>query len=150
MGIDPELTVAIEANDISAHFDGTEPERTSLFIHESTHPNVVDQPAAQRWVVHDGGIGARLRPDEDLHSVNMIASSCTHVVMWALKELGCDPVVFVGLDLALEDGKQYSDGCEGWTPTQQTLEVEGYHGEKVQTLSQYNVFSVISLSLLDP
>ena len=27
-----------------------------------------------------------------------------------------------------------------WTPTQRTLEVEGYHGEKVQTLSQYNVF----------
>ena len=72
--------------------------------------------------------------------MNMIASSCTHVVMWALKEFGCDPIVFVGLDLALEDGRQYADGCEGTTPTQQTLEVDGYFGEKVQTLSQYNVF----------
>ena len=140
LGVDPEMVVAIEANDISSHFNDTEPERTSLFIHESTHPNVVDQPVAQRWVVHDSEIGRRLRDDESLKSIDMVASSCTHVVMWALKELGCDPIVFVGLDLALEDGKQYSEGCEGWTPTQQTLEIEGYHGEKVQTLSQYNVF----------
>ena len=140
MGVDPELTVAIEGYDISNHFDNSDPTRTSLFLHESTNPNVVNLPVAQRWVVHDGGIGARLRPDENLRSVNMVASSCTHVVMWALKELGCDPIVFVGLDLALEDGRQYADGCEGTTPTQQTLEVDGYFGEKVQTLSQYNVF----------
>ena len=140
MGVNPELTVAIEANDISSHFDNTDPSQTSLFIHESTHPNVVNQPAAQRWVVHDGDIGRRLREDDELRSINMVASSCTHVVMWALKELGCDPIVFVGLDLSLEDGRQYSEGCEGWTPTQQTLEVDGYYGEKVQTLSQYNVF----------
>ncbi len=140
MGVDPELIVAIEANDISSHFEDTVPERTSLFIHESTHPNVVDQPVAQRWVVHDSEIGRRLKGDESLKSIDMVASSCTHVAMWALKELGCDPIVFVGLDLALEDGKQYSEGCEGWTPTQQTLEIDGYHGDKVQTLSQYNVF----------
>ena len=66
MGVDPELTVAIEANDISNHFDNSDPERTSLFIHESTNPNVVDLPAAQRWVVHDGGIGARLRPGREI------------------------------------------------------------------------------------
>lgn len=140
MGVDPELVVAIEANDISSHFDDTEPERTSLFIHESTHPKVVGQPVAQRWVVHDSEIGRRLKNDDNLKSIDMVASSCTHVAMWALKELGCDPIVFVGLDLALEDGKQYSEGCEGWTPTQQTLEVDGYYGDKVQTLSQYNVF----------
>lgn len=140
LGVNPELTVAIEANDISSHFDNTDPTKTSLFLHESTHPNVVEQDVAQCWVVHDGAIGRRLRNDNKIGSLNMLASSCTHVAMWALKEMGCDPIVFVGLDLALEDGKQYSDGCEGWTPTQLSIEVEGYYGDKVQTLAQYNVF----------
>ena len=140
MGVDPELIVAIEGNDISDHFKDTDPSRTSLFCHESTHPEVASQPAAQRWVVHDCAVGAQLRPAENLHAVSMLASSCTQVAMWALKQMGCDPIVFVGLDLALEDGRQYSEGCEGWTPTQATLEVEGYHGGTVQTLAQYNVF----------
>jgi hypothetical protein len=140
MGVDPELTVAIEANDISSHFDGTDPTKTSIFLHESTHPNVVGKPFAQRWVVHDGEIGSRLRDGEELRSISMLASSCTHVALWTLKELGCDPIVFVGLDLALEDGRQYTEGCEGSTPTQQYIEIEGYDGEPVQTIAQYNVF----------
>jgi hypothetical protein len=90
--------------------------------------------------VHDCEVGAQLRPEENLHTVSMLASSCTQVAMWALKHMGCNPIIFVGLDLALEDGRQYSDGCEGWTPAQSTLEVEGYHGGTVQTLAQYNVF----------
>ena len=140
LGVDPELTVAIEANDISSHFEGSDPTRTSLFLHESTHPNVVAQPAAQHWVVHDGEIGRRLRNDESLRSLSIVASSCTHIAMWALNQMGCDPIVFIGLDLALEDGKQYTDGCEGSTPTQQHIEIDGYNGGKVQTIAQYNVF----------
>jgi hypothetical protein len=100
----------------------------------------VDQPAKQRWVMHDSSLGRDFRPKEELRPVSMIASSCTHVAFWALKQMGCDPIIFVGLDLALDNGRQYSDGCEGWTPTQGRLEVDGYHGEKVETLSQYNVF----------
>ena len=54
--------------------------------------------------------------------------------------MGCDPIVLVGLDLVLEDGKQYTDGCGGWTRSQGKLEVEGYYGDKVETIATYNTF----------
>jgi hypothetical protein len=140
IGVNPELSVAIEANDISFHFDSTDVEHASIVVSESSAPEVVSLPAAQFWVMHDSLVGNWLR-EENVMPPNMVASSCTHVVFHALRNMGCNPIYLVGLDLALaDDGRQYSEGCAGWTPNQASIECEGYHGGRVQTIAQYNTF----------
>lgn len=139
LGVDPDMTVAIEANDLAPHWVDTRVEETSIMVSENSAPGTIAQPARQFWVMHDGTVGKWLR-DENPSAPNMIASSCTQVALWALMEMGCDPIVMVGLDLSLENGKQYTDGCKGWTRTQGEIEVDGYYGEKVQTIATYNVF----------
>ncbi|MAO84094.1 MAG: hypothetical protein CMH50_09475 [Myxococcales bacterium] len=139
MGVDPDLTVAIEANSLAPHFENTRVDETSIMLSENSAANTVSQPARQFWVMNDGTVGNWLR-EEEVQSPNMVASSCTQVALWCLKELGCNPIVLVGLDLALEDGKQYTDGCAGWTSTQGNLEVDGYYGDKVETIATYNTF----------
>jgi hypothetical protein len=140
MGVYPELSVAIEANDISSHYDDADVTRTSIVVSESSAPEVVGLPAAQFWVMHDVLVGNWLR-EEEVAPPKIVASSCTHVVFHALRYMGCNPIYLVGLDLALaDDGRQYTDGCIGWTPQQATLECEGYDGGTVQTIAQYNTF----------
>ncbi|HBU46996.1 MAG TPA: hypothetical protein DEB46_01675 [Myxococcales bacterium] len=139
LGVDPDLTVAIEANCLAPHWENTRVEETSIMLSENSAASTVAQPAKQFWVMNDGTVGHWLR-EEEVRGPNMIASSCTQVALWCLKEMGCDPIVLVGLDLALEDGKQYTDGCGGWTRKQGKLEVEGYYGEKVETIATYNTF----------
>ena len=138
-GVDPDLTVAIEANCLAPHWENTRVEETSIMLSENSAASTVAQPARQFWVMNDGTVGQWLR-EESVQAPNMIASSCTQVALWCLKEMGCDPIVLVGLDLALEDGKQYTDGCGGWTRSQGKLEVEGYYGDKVETIATYNTF----------
>tara|TARA_Y100001934_G_scaffold282342_1_gene395601 strand:+ start:401 stop:2869 length:2469 start_codon:yes stop_codon:yes gene_type:complete len=139
MGIDPDLTVCVEAYPLEPHFDGVRVEGTSILVSENTAPDTIGRPVKQFWVIHDGTVGKWLRPEEPV-TPSIMASSCTQVALWALMQMGCDPIVLVGLDLALEDGKQYAEGCKGWTSGQGLVEVEGYYGGKVQTLPTYNVF----------
>jgi len=56
--------------------------------------------------------------------------------------LGCNPIIFLGQDLAYTDGKHHADSCGGTTLKEDDdlIEVEGIDGNKVFTNSVWHTF----------
>lgn len=57
--------------------------------------------------------------------------------------LGCNPIIFIGQDLAYTDGKYHADSCNDTTESDTVddmIEVEGIDGNKVFTNSVWHTF----------
>jgi hypothetical protein len=111
-GIVPELVVVIEANDVSGHFAGVPHlDRMTLLPGPLGHPAHFAVPVGARLAVALGGSVPgdwlqRARGCRQLASGGSVAC----VAFSALHLLGCDPLVLVGMDLALTDGRTHAGG----------------------------------------
>lgn len=113
-GIVPELVVVIEANDVSGHFAGVPHlDRMTLLPGPLGHPAHFAVPVGARLAAALGGSVPgdwlqRARGCRQLESGGSVAC----VAFSALHLLGCDPLVLVGMDLALTDGRTHAGGTE--------------------------------------
>lgn len=81
--------------------------------------------------------------EDDLKKVSIIGSgpSVANVAVALAEYLGCQPIVFIGQDLAYTSGKKHAKSTissfDGGNDVKGQYEVDGYYDEKVKTSSQF-------------
>ncbi|HEX3760797.1 MAG TPA: 6-hydroxymethylpterin diphosphokinase MptE-like protein [Kofleriaceae bacterium] len=114
-GVEPDLVITVDPQDVRYHFAGCDLSRTCLVNAATVHPTLFDLPA-QRFLT----LSANSAIDDwifdaigDQATVPGGGSVATSALSLALA-WGCDPIVFLGLDLSFPGGAYYvstsSDG----------------------------------------
>jgi hypothetical protein len=142
-GIEPDLVVTVDPQDVRYHFAGCDLSRTCLVNAATVHPTLFELPA-QRFLT----LSANSAIDDwifDCVGEDAVVpgggSVATTAFSLALK-WGCDPIVFLGLDLSFPGGVYYvatsSDGgaraeidargvmrVAGWSPGFEAMKAAG-------------------------
>jgi hypothetical protein len=114
-GLVPDLVLSVDPQDVRYHFAGCDLSRSCLVNAATVHPSLFDLPA-QRFLTLssncaiDDWIYDGLGEDAIVPGGGSVATTAFSLaVKW-----GCDPIVFVGLDLSFTGGAYYvatsSDG----------------------------------------
>lgn len=138
-GIRPDFVVAIDPqeNAISAYKEGTQndiPFITSLF----TTTEVVSRHKGAKYFIlpHTAPMLDKVRLGTQVPRID-VGGTVANAIVSVAYEMGCDPIVFIGQDLAYTKGQTHYRGTEegtkgvGEEEKAQLVEVEGYQGGKV-------------------
>ncbi|MEO8549320.1 MAG: 6-hydroxymethylpterin diphosphokinase MptE-like protein [Kofleriaceae bacterium] len=107
-GLTPDLVITVDPQDVRYHFNGCDVSKMTLVNAATCHPGLFELPAKRfitlsansaidDWIFD--GLGEEARAPGG-------GSVATSTFSLALR-LGCDPVVFVGLDLSFPGGNYY-------------------------------------------
>jgi hypothetical protein len=142
-GVVPDLVITVDPQDVRYHFAGCDLSRTCLVNAATVHPALFDLPA-QRFLTLsansaiDDWIFDAVGEEAIVPGGGSVATTAFSLALrW-----GCDPIIFLGLDLSFPDGKYYvstsSDGeararvdshgivrVEGWSPGFQAMKAGG-------------------------
>jgi|GEM_PF-1041559 len=112
-GIEPDLTMVVDAQDVSYHFDDIDPRFVgALTTGASAVPKLFDVPAPRNltfaanplledWVFHAVGESAFVT----------CGGSVSTSAMGLAAAWGCSPIITCGLDLSFPGGKHYAEGA---------------------------------------
>jgi len=114
-GVEPDLVITVDPQDVRYHFAGCDLSRTCLVNAATVHPTLFDLPA-QRFLTLsansaiDDWIFDAIGEHATIPGGGSVATSALSLALaW-----GCDPIVFLGLDLSFPGGAYYvstsSDG----------------------------------------
>ncbi|TMQ16146.1 MAG: DUF115 domain-containing protein [Deltaproteobacteria bacterium] len=114
-GVTPDLVITVDPQDVRYHFAGCDLSRTCLVNAATVHPALFDLPA-QRFLTAsancaiDDWIFDGVGETAVLPGGGSVATSALSLgLAW-----GCDPIVFLGLDLSFPGGAYYvSTSCDG-------------------------------------
>jgi len=114
-GVVPDLVVTVDPQDVRYHFAGCDLSRTCLVNAATVHPALFELPA-QRFLTLsancaiDDWIFDGIGEDATVPGGGSVATTALSLAL----KWGCDPIVFVGLDLSFPGGEYYvstsSDG----------------------------------------
>jgi 6-hydroxymethylpterin diphosphokinase MptE-like protein len=142
-GVVPDLVITVDPQDVRYHFAGCDLSRICLVNAATVHPALFELPA-QRFLTLsancaiDDWIFDGLGEDAVVPGGGSVATSAFSLAL----KWGCDPIVFVGLDLSFSGGAYYvatsSDGAararvddhgvmqvEGWSAGFQAMKAAG-------------------------
>jgi len=139
-GANPELSVAIESNDITYQFDGLDLTRTYLALLSRVHPAL--------WRLEPRGFfGFAPAERMDASILNMfgrasildVGGSVSTAAFEIGRSMGANPIILVGLDLAFDtSGRSHATGCGTGK--------EDFYGElkpeRADHLKRYGIFFV--------
>jgi len=131
-GVIPDLIVCGEKMDLPGHFTGGEEDsQVRLLLSDVVHPNMLRREARGKFIFvstfmrlslrHAGFWGQNYCPD--------VGGSVTTTALSIGVDLGCDPVVMIGQDLAFGE---HSTHAEGATYSDQSLHFEENGMVKIQ------------------
>ncbi|HET7502725.1 MAG TPA: 6-hydroxymethylpterin diphosphokinase MptE-like protein [Kofleriaceae bacterium] len=107
-GLVPDFVVSVDPQDVRYHFAGCDLSRSCLVNAATVHPSLFELPA-QRFLTLsansaiDDWIFSGLGEDAVIPSGGSVATTAFSLALtW-----GCDPIVFVGLDLSFPGGQYY-------------------------------------------
>jgi hypothetical protein len=114
-GVTPDLVLTVDPQDVRYHFDGCDLSQTCLVNAATAHPALFELPA-QRFLTLsancaiDDWIFEGLDEAAAIPGGGSVATSALSLgLAW-----GCDPIVFLGLDLSFPGGAYYvSTSCDG-------------------------------------
>ncbi|MBI4509590.1 MAG: motility associated factor glycosyltransferase family protein [Deltaproteobacteria bacterium] len=117
-GVVPDLVMALDPEDLRYHFEGIPiPEFEGMVLATTIHPEVFRFPARRVFTYAgnsqlDDWIYECLGDDARLSSGGSVATSALSLaLLWR-----CDPIIFVGQDLAFSNGQYYvRSSCDGDT-----------------------------------
>jgi hypothetical protein len=131
-GVVPDLVVTVDPQDVRYHFAGCDLSRICLVNAATVHPALFELPAQRvlslsancaidDWIFDGTG------EDAVVPGGGSVATSAFSLAL----KWGCDPIVFVGLDLSFPDGAYYvetsSDGAARATVDERgIMRVEGW------------------------
>jgi hypothetical protein len=141
-GVVPDLVITVDPQDVRYHFAGCDLSRTCLVNAATVHPTLFELPA-QRFLTLsansaiDDWIFDAVGEDAVVPGGGSVATTAFSLALrW-----GCDPIVFLGLDLSFPGGAYYvstsSDGearaqihggmmrVAGWSPGFQAMKAAG-------------------------
>jgi len=168
-GIEADIVIAIDMLDQTEYFQGVSCERSTLVLAAGAHPRVIGLPA-RHLAICSAGASFDAWPFHAVGEQPFLSNGGT-VAGAALSLgllMGCDPIVFAGLDLAFSEGRFYASTVSGGsravtlgadkktleirmarangTPdprvrmTANALTLPGYYGGEVLTSPQFHVF----------
>lgn len=112
-GVTPDLVIGLEALDVGPQFRGAEKLGETLALLDGvTHPSLFALPFAGGFIFDDGipfyqhWLIRHLSPVTDWSCGMCVA----HAAYSAVRQMGCDPIVLVGQDLAHTGGRVYAQG----------------------------------------
>jgi hypothetical protein len=114
-GVTPDLVLTVDPQDVRYHFAGCDVSGSCLVNAVTAHPALFELPARRFLTLSANGaiddwMFERIGESPVVPGGGSVATSALSLALrW-----GCDPIVFVGLDLAFADGRYYvatsSDG----------------------------------------
>jgi 6-hydroxymethylpterin diphosphokinase MptE-like len=112
-GIAPQFVVAVDPRERNVgNLADTDLSRSYLIAEAAVHPDLLalgEGAAGTAVVVADNGLGKALETlGSEIPSLAMFGSVATAAFELAVT-MGCDPIVFVGLDLAFTGGREYAE-----------------------------------------
>jgi len=133
-GLTPDLVCSIDPNRATTrHFVDVDPSLPLAFL-PSVYPEVLARHTGPKLVALPRGdrLADRLQEISAKGSVRA-AGTVTHFAIEVARRLGCDPVVFVGLDLALRGSRTHCQGASSPAPAGPRLWVTASGGGEVET-----------------
>ncbi|MFH1130317.1 MAG: 6-hydroxymethylpterin diphosphokinase MptE-like protein, partial [Pseudomonadota bacterium] len=140
-GIVPDLVLTSDPNRASLkHFEDIALSFPLAFL-PSANWTVLMQHQGPKWVAfpHGDKLGEALNAQTNKGMV-WVAGTITYFALEVARRLGCDPVIFVGLDLALTGGKSHAGAAQSAKPSLNRLEVPAICGGKVETTDHLDSF----------
>jgi len=107
-GVVPDIVLTVDPQDVRYHFAGCDLSETCLVNAATVHPSLYELPARQFLTLSancaiDDWIFDGLGEQATVGGGGSVATSAYSLALrW-----GCDPIVFVGLDLSFPDGQYY-------------------------------------------
>lgn len=142
-GIEPHLVVSADPFDINRRkFDDLPPLKKTGFVFETgvyhEIPDCLSGPkflmssrnSLSRWLMRSAGF----------EETTIEATSATHLAFHAAREVGADPIVFLGLDLSFPDGAHHASGAAPtWSPNEAHpfVAIPGVHGVPVRSIPAF-------------
>ena|GEM_PF-5282826 len=115
-GIDPDMVVVIEAQDVRYHFEGVPVDRIgSLVLAAAVRPELFALPV-ERFITFAANpmIDTWVYEGLEEHLPIRAGGSVSTVAFSVATILGCDPIIVVGQDLSFPDGRYYAaTTCDG-------------------------------------
>ncbi|HZJ62840.1 MAG TPA: 6-hydroxymethylpterin diphosphokinase MptE-like protein, partial [Kofleriaceae bacterium] len=170
-GVVPDLVLTVDPQDVRYHFAGCDLSRTCMINAATVHPALFELPA-QRFLTLsansaiDDWIFDAVGEDAIVPGGGSVATTAFSLALrW-----GCNPIVFIGLDLSFPGGAYYvstsSDGearaqiaggmmrVAGWSagfqamkaaggpaaPSERVVELPGWHGGTVPSSFAFSLF----------
>lgn len=106
----PDLVITVDANALQYHFKGYPLERVAAMVSGATvNPDLFEMPAPRHLILgSNAGVDdwlARLLGEQMVvpGGGSVATTAASLAVRW-----GCDPIVFIGLDLSFSDGRYYA------------------------------------------
>ncbi len=113
MGVIPDLVIAAERIDLPEYFTyGAEDKKTRLVLAEVSHPAMFDRDMLGKFTFFNGYVTLSIA-QAHLWGSSYFASTGGSVTTTALDMgvmFGCNPIIFVGQDLAFGDGATHVGG----------------------------------------
>jgi hypothetical protein len=133
-GLVPDVVITVDPQDVRYHFDGCDVSQMTLVNAATAHPSLYELPAKRfitlsansaidDWIFDGVGEDARVPGGG-----SVATSAFSLALRW-----GCDPIVFVGLDLSFPGGEYYvktsvDGGVSASTDENGHLKVSGWSG----------------------
>jgi hypothetical protein len=96
--------------------------------------SVIDRHRGPKWVAfHRGDRLAEALDELWLKGRVLVGGTVSILAIEVARRLGCDPVVLVGLDLALTDGRRHCSSARSQPPSQQRFSVPSVDSTMVET-----------------
>jgi len=112
-GVVPHAVIAGEKVDLDEYFDGGEPDREiRLILSEVSHPAMFRREASGKFIFYSPYIALSLEQASLWGSSSFISigGSVTTAIFDMGVKFGCDPIVFIGQDLAFGNGQSHAPG----------------------------------------
>ncbi len=113
LGVVPHAVIAGEKVDLDEYFDGGEPDREiRLILSEVSHPAMFRREASGKFIFYSPYIALSLEQASLWGSSSFVSigGSVTTAIFDMGVKFGCDPIVFIGQDLAFENGHSHASG----------------------------------------
>ena len=107
-GLTPDVVITVDPQDVRYHFDGCDVSKMTLVNAATAHPSLFELPAARFVTLSansaiDNWIFDGIGEEAGAPGGGSVATSTFSLALrW-----GCDPIVFVGLDLSFPGGEYY-------------------------------------------
>jgi hypothetical protein len=142
-GVDPDLVLTVDPQDVRYHFEGCDVSRTCLVNAATVHPTLFQLPAPRALTLSancaiDDWIFAGVDDSPQVPGGGSVATTALSLALrWR-----CEPIIFVGLDLSFPGGTYYvassHDGAaravvddagvmsvEGWSDAFRAMKAQG-------------------------
>jgi len=112
-GVTPHAVISGEKVDLGEYFEGGEMDkRVRLILSEVSHPAMFRREARGKFIFYSPYISLSLEQASLWGSSSFVSigGSVTTAMFDMGVKFGCDPIVFIGQDLAFEKGKSHAEG----------------------------------------